>query len=256
MDFLANLLTDTLLKVLTTFQHNWPFLLVSILIAVLLKLYIDPAKVSAFLLRHRNAGVIGATAAAVGTPLCSCGTTAILLGMMAGSLPWAPIIAFMVASPLTSPGELIYSAGLFGWPFAIAFFAASIVLGLVGGLAGGILENRGWLKGQARYSPAERTSQPLTPAAATCACEAQPAPVAATPRRVMALSNIRRPTRQLALQSTSCCGEPEPLAIAIESSGSAAGSCGCSAAPMLETIQPSRIRRLRVRGTAGCSRSL
>jgi len=84
--------------------------------------------------------------------------------MMAGMLPWAPIIAFMVASPLTSPGELFYSAGLFGWPFALTYFGASIVLGLAGGLAGSILESRGWLRGQARFQEAPA-------AAAVCACE-------------------------------------------------------------------------------------
>jgi len=65
--------------------------------------------------------VLASTAVAVATPLCSCGTTAVVLGMMAGSISWAPIVAFMVASPLTSPEGLIYSAGLFGWPFAWAF---------------------------------------------------------------------------------------------------------------------------------------
>lgn len=50
------------------------------------------------------------------------------LGMMAGRMPWAPIGAFMVASPLTSPQELVYSAGLFGWTFALTFFGASIAL--------------------------------------------------------------------------------------------------------------------------------
>jgi uncharacterized membrane protein YraQ (UPF0718 family) len=89
---------------------------------------------------------------AVTTPLCSCGTTAIVLGMMASVMPWAPIVAFMVSSPLTSPEELIYSAGLFGWPFAIAFFAASIILGIVGGAVAGFAESRGWLKGQARMA--------------------------------------------------------------------------------------------------------
>jgi uncharacterized membrane protein YraQ (UPF0718 family) len=44
----------------------------------------------------------------------------------------APIVAFMVASPLTSPSKLLHSVGLFGWPFSVTFFAASIVLGLVG----------------------------------------------------------------------------------------------------------------------------
>lgn len=48
-------------------------------------------------------------------------------------------------------GELIYSAGLFGWPFALTFFGASIVLGIGGGAAAEILERRGWLAKQARF---------------------------------------------------------------------------------------------------------
>ena len=52
----------------------------------------------------------------VATPFCSCGTTAVVLGMMASTMPMAPIIAFMIASPLSSPEGLFYSAGLFGWP--------------------------------------------------------------------------------------------------------------------------------------------
>jgi uncharacterized membrane protein YraQ (UPF0718 family) len=150
MDAIFNLIADALLKVVTSFAHNWPFLVISIVISVLLRLYLDANKTSKFLLRHQRAGVLGATAVAVTTPLCSCGTTAVVLGMMASMLPWAPIVAFMVASPLTSPEELVYSAGLFGWPFAWAFFISSILLGLLGGLAAGIIEKRGWLANQAR----------------------------------------------------------------------------------------------------------
>lgn len=143
-------LLNTLAQVWTTFLHNWFYLLISILIATLLKLYLNSDTLSAWLKRYRRAGVLGATAAAVATPLCSCGTTAVLLGMMAGAMPWAPIVAFMVASPLTSPQELVYSAGLFGWKFAWAFFLASIFLGLLGGLIASAAESRGWLAGQSR----------------------------------------------------------------------------------------------------------
>jgi uncharacterized protein len=136
-----------------TFSVNWPLLLISVLIATALKLYVDQRKVAAFLKRNQKAGVIGATAVAVTTPLCSCGTTAVILGMMASMVSWAPIVAFMVASPLTSPQELVYSAGLFGWPFAIAFFASSILLGLAGGAVAYVLERSGWLKGQYRLQP-------------------------------------------------------------------------------------------------------
>lgn len=202
MDAITNLFIRTLLEVWVTFTHNWPFLLVSIIIAAGLKLYLDPEKVGAFLIRHQRAGVVGATAAAVGTPLCSCGTTAVILGMMASMIPWAPIIAFMVASPLTSPEELIYSAGLFGWPFALAFFISSILLGLFGGLLAGILESRGWFKGQARYA-----------APATCACETEP-------KRPQALSNLRQPTGRRSRPAVSMQMQAAPLALALE-------PCGC-----------------------------
>jgi uncharacterized membrane protein YraQ (UPF0718 family) len=72
--------------------------------------------------------------------------------MMASTIPWAPIVAFMVASPLTSPEELFYSAGLFGWPFAIAFFISSILLGLIGGAIANLAESRGWLVNQTRMA--------------------------------------------------------------------------------------------------------
>ncbi|NJN79675.1 MAG: hypothetical protein HC797_03930 [Anaerolineales bacterium] len=76
-------------------------------------------------------------------------------------IPWAPIVAFLVASPLTSPQELFYSAGLFGWKFAIAFFVASILLGLIGGAIAAFAEARGWLINQARMSPASSPSLSL-----------------------------------------------------------------------------------------------
>jgi uncharacterized membrane protein YraQ (UPF0718 family) len=163
MEFAETILMTTFLKVWETFLHNWPYLFLSVLVTVLLKVYVDSEKISSFLRRYRRGGVITATAAAVGTPLCSCGTTAIVLGMMASTMPWAPIVAFMVASPLTSPEELIYSAGLFGWPFALTFFGASIVLGLAAGVVTDVLERRGFLAGQARLTA------PCCSAAKACA---------------------------------------------------------------------------------------
>jgi hypothetical protein len=75
----------------------------------------------------------------------------------------------MVASPLTSPSELVFSAGLFGWPFAVVFFVGTIVLGLGAGAVAGRLDKAGWLENQARIQPEEptctsgtcRTSQPV-----------------------------------------------------------------------------------------------
>ncbi len=173
MDFISNLLTNAFEQTALSVLHNWPYLLFGILVSALLKVVVNPEKVSAYLTRFRGLGVAAATGLAVGTPFCSCGTAAVIIGMMASSMPWAPIVAFMVASPLTSPEELLYSAGIFGWPFALAFFTSSILLGLAGGAIAGVLESKGWLAGQARLAstPASKSASQAAPAA-SCACPA------------------------------------------------------------------------------------
>ena len=159
MDIIS-LLQYTFGKVIETFSHNWYLLLISIIVSAALKLYVDQDAIARFLRRNTKNSVLISTGVAVATPFCSCGTTAVILGMMASTIPWAPIVAFIVASPLTSPEELFYSAGLFGWSFAIAFFLASILLGLMGGAIASFAESRGWLKDQARI--AEQKSSPLS----------------------------------------------------------------------------------------------
>jgi uncharacterized membrane protein YraQ (UPF0718 family) len=160
MDIIT-LLQYTFNKVLETFSHNWFLLLLSILISAAIKIYVDENAIARFLRRNTKNSVLISTGVAVATPLCSCGTTAIVLGMMASTIPWAPIVAFLVASPLTSPQELFYSAGLFGWQFAIAFFVASILLGLAGGAIASFAEARGWLANQVRMAQPKSSSLSL-----------------------------------------------------------------------------------------------
>lgn len=177
LSFVYDLFATSLVKVWGTFAHNWFYLLLSIAISVLVRLYVNQDQIAAFLRRNEKGSVVLATAAAVGTPFCSCGTTAVVLGMMATMMPWAPIVAFLVASPLTSPEGLFYTAGLFGWNFSIAYYIASILLGLAGGGLAAVMEKRGWLKNQARMAPAP-VSLPVTgggepaavPASGGCGC--------------------------------------------------------------------------------------
>lgn len=151
MDIIT-LLQEPFAKVLATFSHNWYLLLISIVISAALKFYVDQDAIARFLRRNSRNSVLMSTGIAVGTPFCSCGTTAIVLGMMASTVPWAPIVAFLVSSPLSSPEGLFYSAGIFGWPFAIALFVSSILLGLAGGAVASFAERRGWLANQARMA--------------------------------------------------------------------------------------------------------
>jgi hypothetical protein len=159
-------------QVASTLVHNWPFLAVGIVSAAALKVYVGIDRVAALFRRRTGVAVVGSVAAAVATPFCSCGTTAVVLSMLASAVPWAPVVAFMVASPLTSPDELLVSAGLFGWAFALLFFAASIAIGLAGGAAAWAAERAGLLANQARFAGPTTAAQPI--AAAQHAAAAKP----------------------------------------------------------------------------------
>ncbi|HEY6058861.1 MAG TPA: permease, partial [Candidatus Limnocylindrales bacterium] len=188
-------LTDLLFRVAgqvaTSVAHNWPFLLAGIVSAAALKVYVGIDRVAALFRRQVGLAVGASVTAAVATPFCSCGTTAVVLSMLATAVPWAPIVAFLVASPLSSPDELVFSAGLFGWPFAVVYFLGSIVLGVAGGGVAYVAERAGWLENQARFtertpiaegrrlpviSPALDESRPGSPPA--CGCESSPAMMA------------------------------------------------------------------------------
>lgn len=227
MDIIS-LLQYTFTKVIETFAHNWYLLFISIIISAGLKLYVDQDAVGRYLRRNSKNSVLVSTAVAVATPFCSCGTTAVVLGMIASTVPWAPIVAFMVASPLTSPQELFYSAGLFGWPFATAFFVASVLLGLVGGAVAILAESRGLLKNQARIAAPKPQSYP--------------APIASQPASfARSLPMITQPAGELA---ASCCA-PAPLALSLVTQPAAEiAACSCSSAPAAFPVRSEAVASL------------
>jgi uncharacterized protein len=180
----VELLGRVAVDVWQTLAAVWPFLLVSVITAAALEVYIGTASLSGWLRRRTPVAVLGSVGLASATPFCSCGTTAVTLGMIASSAPWAPIVAFMVASPLTSPSELVLSGGLLGWPFALLFFVGTIALGIAAGAITAVIERTGWLEGQARFAVAgcgtTCRDEPLTAPTAS----AVPAPVLAASSRL------------------------------------------------------------------------
>lgn len=152
---MSGFVSEVAADVVATFIRNWPFLVVSIVAAAAITTYVGTERLEALLRRRMWAAIVGAVLLATLTPFCSCGTTAILLGGLAARAPWAPLVAFMVASPLTSPSELMLSAGLFGWPFALTFFVGTIVIGLGAGAVTVAIERTGWLVGQARVETSQ-----------------------------------------------------------------------------------------------------
>lgn len=158
-----NLITNALVQAVQSLIHNLPYLAAGILIAAALQVYLNPDKVREFLTRNARKSILLVILFATLTPFCSCGTMAVVIAMLASTLPWAPVVAFMVSSPLMSPGEFVVASGVMGIGFSVALLVASILIGLGAGWAADWLEKRGFLKNQARFSGA--------PAKAACSCE-------------------------------------------------------------------------------------
>lgn len=163
-------------QVWETFREIWPYLLLSVFISAAMRQYVSGERIKQWVQKYRGTSILAATSIAVSTPLCSCGGgIAVALSMMAASLPWGPLVAFIIASPLTSPDEVMYSAGLFGWPFALTYFVAAASAGITGGLLAHSFEKKGWLVNQARFHP---------PAVETCCSpESQEHETCCTPQR-------------------------------------------------------------------------
>ena len=155
MDLMLLTLRDTLLYVLNTLVHNSPALILGILVAAAIKVYVDPEKMRGWLMRRSSVSIPATVAFGAFTPFCACGTMAVVLSMLATSLPWGPVMAFLVSSPLMSPEEFVMMSGILGPAFAIAVAVASVLLGLGSGYLTHIIEKKThFLKNQLRFESA------------------------------------------------------------------------------------------------------
>lgn len=81
------------------------------------------------------------------SPFCSCGVIPVIAALLATGVPLAPVMAFWLASPLMDPSMFFLTAGVLGFPFAVAKTLAAIGVGLLGGFAVVWLQAVGFLTG-------------------------------------------------------------------------------------------------------------
>lgn len=124
----------------------WLFLLLGIVFTAVFQVFIDKNKLGAWVLKHPHISIAGAAAFGVVSPL---GTYVCI--PMAGSLyskgaPLAPLMAFLVASPILNPTIFMLTAGAFGYEMAFLRLLAGVLLGIVAGyivmFGGG---RKGWI---------------------------------------------------------------------------------------------------------------
>lgn len=168
---MLNLLKETLAYVAATLVHNAPVLIFGILVAAVIKVYVDPEKLRQMLIRNAGVSIPATVAFGAFTPFCACGTMAVIVSMLTTALPWGPIMAFLTSSPLMSPDEFILYSGIVSFKFAVVLTVASIVTGIGSGYITHLIEKHThFLDGQARF-----TQEPAKSSCCSTAAKAAPA---------------------------------------------------------------------------------
>lgn len=215
----SRLLADTVEAVLINYSHNWAALLLAIGIAAAMAVHVDAAKLRDALTKRTKVSILGAVGVGAFTPLCACGTTAVIIGMLTTSLPWGPVMAFLTSSPLMSPDGFVLLAGVVGAKFAVAVAAASVVVGLASGFGTHLIERKTrFLENQTRFAqpaaaPASAASGPEKREPCGCGTAAVPAAALASAAFVPAGAEPAAP-------GSRCCASTAKAPV----SGTAAGA--------------------------------
>ena len=79
--------------------------------------------------------ILAASAVGAVTPVCGVTVLPLMAGLLASGVPFAPVLAFWLSSPITDPAMLATTAAMLGWPFAIGKTVIAFGLGVFGGFA-------------------------------------------------------------------------------------------------------------------------
>ena len=131
--------------ILDAFLHIWPYLLVTIPLAVAVQMsgaskYIKRAFEAQPLIAILLATIVGAF-----SPFCSCGVIPVIASLLISGVPLAPVMSFWIASPSMDPEIFFLSVGMIGWNLAVWRLVATLFMSLAAGYITHMLMQKGWL---------------------------------------------------------------------------------------------------------------
>jgi len=144
---------------LNLFLEMWYWLIIGIVISSAARLFV-PQKMMSQLFEQRGLiAVLGATLIGVLAPFCSCTVIPLLVTMSVAGVPIAPLISFIVTSPMIHPGSFVVTAGILGWNLALARLITAFAIGFGTGLLALYLGQNGFFHNQVRNNSKPDTSE-------------------------------------------------------------------------------------------------
>ncbi len=124
----------------TELSKMWWFILLSILVAALIKTYQLDLKIRFLLQKKIKTGIVFATFAGMVSPLCSCGILPIAISLAVAGIPLPPLMSLLFTSPVMGPEALVITYGGLGKEFAMIKLFFSFIFGILIGLIFHILQ--------------------------------------------------------------------------------------------------------------------
>lgn len=116
-----------------SFLHIWPYLVISIPLAVAVQVSGAAKFINRALSRKPLMAIFLATLVGAFSPFCSCGVVPIIASLLMGGVPLAPVMAFWIASPSMDPEIFFLSTATIGWNLSVWRLAATFTISLFAG---------------------------------------------------------------------------------------------------------------------------
>lgn len=133
-----------------------PYFAIGVLIAGFLEVYAGGGVLRRKLLGRPAATILIAALLGAVIPICSCGVVPVVTGLIAGGVPLAPAIAFLVSAPMMNPATYAMTAGALGADVGTARLVCALALSIGAGLAVLALERAGWIRADRDVRPVRR----------------------------------------------------------------------------------------------------
>jgi hypothetical protein len=123
----------------------WVFGL-GVLVAAFIKTFKWDKKIRQRLKGRTHGAIVFATGVGLVSPLCSCGIVPLVISLIYGGVPLAPVFALLVTSPLMSIDAFVITYGGLGPTLAWGKLASAVFAGVAGGYAVIGMQRLGWIR--------------------------------------------------------------------------------------------------------------
>jgi len=131
--------------ILESFIHIWPYLLITIPLAVVVQQTGAAKLIHKALSKKPLVSILLATLVGALSPFCSCGVIPVISSLLIGGVPLAPVMSFWIASPSMDPEIFFLSTAAIGWELSVWRLAATFAISLSAGYITYLLVQQGLL---------------------------------------------------------------------------------------------------------------